>query len=315
MRSTGTVFGLQSPLREPPGRTYTEYQWLHDAGGDRALSVIGLGAGLAHQRRIRGARGGRARRPGGTEAGCRPACRTTLSSDLSYHGPHPLTVSRAAKCAWTGRRSARSSIWSAPTWTGCSGPAFSLSGDYRLSLSRQLDLGRTPARYEEALARGRLPPHRNRTACRCWRASPASTTGGSALPRRLAELLERPRCRLAFEAVSGSPRTSSGPPRAPPACCATRAPGSHGLEPRRTAGEPPRLLVHPAAQDRGRNTARSADARPTTRAAVFCRNSPGTRRSTCGSESATTSPASRARWWTGASRPPRAGSSGRKGRY
>jgi hypothetical protein len=146
-RSSGTVFGIQAPLGSS-GRTYTEYQWLHDATGDRALSVMGLEQGWhsddGFALRIAGEHGSRQ-----DGSGLPAGLRTTLSSDLSYRGAEPLNgVARGE--VRLDRAPIRQRQYLVSTHLEYSMPAgLSLTGDYRLSLSKRLDTGFTAARYEE----------------------------------------------------------------------------------------------------------------------------------------------------------------------
>src|SRR5262245_47036614 len=146
-RTSGTVFGIQAPLGAS-GRTYTEYQWLHDAGGDRSLSVMGLEQGWhtddGFALRIAGEHGSRQ-----DGSGLPAGLRTTLSSDLSYRGQEPLKGAARGEVR-LDRAPIRQRQYLVSTHLEWSMPAgLSLSGDYRLSLSRRLDTGFTSARYEE----------------------------------------------------------------------------------------------------------------------------------------------------------------------
>ncbi|MGH7730649.1 MAG: hypothetical protein ACRENJ_05290, partial [Candidatus Eiseniibacteriota bacterium] len=147
-RTHGTVLGMQAPFGHS-GRTYTEYQWQRDGGDERAISVLGLEQGWKSADglvwRVSGEHGARAGLAG--EAVGR---RTTLSSDLSYHGRLPVSgTTRGELRRDDGPTRQRQYLVSTHLeWTLVAG--FTLRGDYRLSLARQPDLGLTPVRFEES---------------------------------------------------------------------------------------------------------------------------------------------------------------------
>ncbi|HKQ57734.1 MAG TPA: Calx-beta domain-containing protein [Candidatus Eisenbacteria bacterium] len=159
-RRTGTLLGVQAPLGAM-GRTYSEYQWQRDASGDRALSVMGVEQGWRTPGgllwRIAGEHGNRAGVPG--TIGSTPTTgvvaantgeRTTVSSDLSFRGKFPVSGGTRGEYRMDKGAGRQEQFLSSThlEWSLIGG--FALRGDYRLSVTRQLDLQRTPARFEES---------------------------------------------------------------------------------------------------------------------------------------------------------------------
>ncbi len=147
-RRSGTLVGFQAPLG-PSGRTYTEYQWQRDEGGERALSVLGIEQGWRHAVgvawRVAGEHGARP----GASAGVADGERTTVSSDLSYRGGLPIrgTTRGEFRVDRGAVRQQQILVSTHVDWTLLAG--FELRGDYRSSLSRLVGRGLTPARFEE----------------------------------------------------------------------------------------------------------------------------------------------------------------------
>jgi outer membrane protein OmpA-like peptidoglycan-associated protein len=147
-RWSGTRFGMQAPFGSS-GRTYTEYQWLRDDAGERALSVLGVeqawrdAGGL--EWRVAGEHGARPSAAGVTEDGER----TTISSDVSYRGRLPVrgTTRGEFRMDRGAVRQRQFLISTHVDWTLVAG--FELRGDYRTSVAREVSLGLTPARFDE----------------------------------------------------------------------------------------------------------------------------------------------------------------------
>jgi hypothetical protein len=146
-RSSGTVFGIQAPLGAS-GRTYTEYQWLRDPQGERALSVLGLEQGWRLDDglalRVAGEHGARAAADG-TAAGRR----TTVSSDIAYRGSLPVSGVTRGEVRMDGGPLRQKQVLFATHLEWVVAAGVSLSGDYRISHAKELDRGTTPVRFEE----------------------------------------------------------------------------------------------------------------------------------------------------------------------
>ena len=146
-RWSGTRVGMQTPFGSS-GRTYTEYQWLREGAGGRAVSVLGLEQAwrdrVGLEWRVAGEHG---IRPG--VAGTADGERTTISSDLSYRGRLPIRGTTRGEFRLDGGtvRQRQYLISTHVDWTLIAG--FELRGDYRTSVTRQVSLGLTPDRFDE----------------------------------------------------------------------------------------------------------------------------------------------------------------------